>query len=153
MAEDTSQTQCRRRLRHSIPRRRDCEHDRARDHRELPDANFLPNERALEPQQRDTYLRFGLSDRQIEIIGSAFPKRDYYLQSSKGARLFELGLGPVALALCGASSTEDQKSIDRVLTGIDGGDFAERYLTDTGHKWASDLLSGWAPQPNEGDIT
>src|ERR1019366_10377686 len=60
---------------------------------------FLPNERAIEPQITTIYRRFGLNDRQIEIISRATPKRDYYCQSRRGNRLFELGLGEVALAL------------------------------------------------------
>ena len=46
------------------------------------------------------YRRFGLNDRQIEILSRATPKRDYYCQSRRGNRLFELGLGDVALAFC-----------------------------------------------------
>ncbi|MHB1206803.1 MAG: conjugal transfer protein TrbE, partial [Rhodospirillaceae bacterium] len=79
-----------------------------------PQRIFLPNERAIEPQSRTAYEGFGLNERQIELIASAVPKRQYYLQSSAGNRLFELGLGPVALALCGASSATDQAEISRV---------------------------------------
>ena len=68
-----------------------------------PTRIFLPNERAIEPQITAIYRRFGLNDRQIEIIARATPKRDYYCQSRRGNRLFELGLGPVALAFCAAS--------------------------------------------------
>jgi len=42
---------------------------------------FLPNNRAMEPQQKEAYERFGLNKRQIGIISSATPKRDYYFQS------------------------------------------------------------------------
>ena len=80
-----------------------------------PTRIFLPNDRALEPQAKSVYERFGLNSRQVEILATATPKRDYYAQSARGNRLFELGLGPVALALCGASSPEDQKLIDRVV--------------------------------------
>ena len=48
--------------------------------------------------------RFGLNDRQIEILARATPKRDYYCQSRRGNRLFELGLGEVALAFAAVSS-------------------------------------------------
>ena len=41
--------------------------------------------------------RFRLNARQIEILSRATPKRDYYCQSRRGNRLFELGLGEVAL--------------------------------------------------------
>lgn len=36
------------------------------------------------------------------------PQRDYYCQSRRGNRLFELGLSEVGLALCAASSKSDQ---------------------------------------------
>src|SRR6185437_14695159 len=80
-----------------------------------PTRIFLPNDRALEPQARSVYERFGLNDRQIEILSLAAPKRDYYAQTARGNRLFELGLGPVALAFCGAGSPDDQRLIDRCL--------------------------------------
>jgi type IV secretion system protein VirB4 len=38
---------------------------------------LLPNERAIEPQITTIYRRFGLNDRQIEILARALPKRDY----------------------------------------------------------------------------
>src|SRR3546814_7847109 len=43
------------------------------------------------------------------LIAAAQPKRDYYLQSWRGNRLFELGLGPVALAFCAASQTRSEE--------------------------------------------
>ena len=69
-----------------------------------PTRIFLPNERAAEPQIAAIYERFGLNARQIEILSRATPKRDYYCQSRRGNRLFELGLGEVALAFAAASS-------------------------------------------------
>src|SRR3546814_18277263 len=66
-----------------------------------PQRILLPNDRAIEPQSRDAYERFGLNDRHIELVSRATPKRQYYLQSARGHRLFELVLGPLALALCG----------------------------------------------------
>ncbi len=105
-----------------------------------PTRLFLPNERAIEPQITAVYQRFGLNDRQIEILSRAVPKRDYYCQSRRGNRLFELGLGPVALALCAASSKTDQAAIARTLArhGPDG--FAAAWLTHRGVPWAARLL-------------
>src|SRR5215468_5315475 len=80
-----------------------------------PTRLFLPNERAVEPQILSIYQRFGLNDRQIEIIARATPKRDYYCQSRRGNRLFELGLGSIALAFTAASSKADQAAIARLL--------------------------------------
>lgn len=83
-----------------------------------PTRLFLPNERAIEPQITAIYRRFGLNDRQIEIISRATPKRDYYCQSRRGNRLFELGLGEVALALTAASSKSDQAAIAVALASM-----------------------------------
>jgi type IV secretion system protein VirB4 len=55
---------------------------------------FLPNPQATEPQIRTIYEGFGLNSRQIEIVATAQPKRDYYYQSRLGNRLFDLDLGP-----------------------------------------------------------
>ena len=110
---------------------------------------FLPNDRAIEPQARSAYERFGLNDRQIELIAQATPKRHYYLQSRRGNRLFELGLGPIALTLCGASSPADQTRIDRVLTehGVDG--FAAAFLEASGLDWAVALLGDFPSSAQE----
>ncbi|MGM3262746.1 conjugal transfer protein TrbE, partial [Klebsiella pneumoniae] len=40
-----------------------------------PQRILLPNDRAIEPQSRTAYERFGLNDRQIELISRATPKR------------------------------------------------------------------------------
>ena len=75
------------------------------------------------------YRRFGLNDRQIEIIARATPKRDYYCQSRRGNRLFELGLGPLALALCAASSKTDQQAISELVAEHGREGFARAWLT------------------------
>ncbi|MFN5450349.1 conjugal transfer protein TrbE, partial [Bradyrhizobium sp.] len=80
-----------------------------------PTRLLLPNERAIEPQITAIYRRFGLNDRQLEILARATPKRDYYCQSRRGNRLFELGLSEVGLALCAASSKSDQTLIANLV--------------------------------------
>ncbi|MBZ9887385.1 conjugal transfer protein TrbE [Mesorhizobium sp. BR1-1-3] len=105
-----------------------------------PTRLFLPNERASEPQITEIYRRFGLNDRQIEIVARAMPKRDYYCQSRRGNRLFELGLGPIALALCAASSKSDQAAIDRIIAEAGRDHFLEAWLADRGLPWAADLI-------------
>lgn len=113
-----------------------------------PQRIFLPNDRAVEPQARAAYERFGLNDRQIELIACATPKRHYYLQSRRGNRLFELGLGPIALALCGASDTEAPTLIDSLLAEHGRQDFTARFLKARGLDWAADLISQF-PQHGE----
>ncbi|ARP98046.1 conjugal transfer protein TrbE [Pseudorhodoplanes sinuspersici] len=105
-----------------------------------PTRIFLPNERAIEPQITAIYRHFGLNDRQIEIIARATPKRDYYCQSRRGNRLFELGLGPIALAFCAASSKADHAMIDRVLSEHDREAFVAALLAEHELLWAADLI-------------
>jgi len=108
-----------------------------------PQRILLPNDRAIEPQSREAYERFGLNDRQIELVSRATPKRQYYLQSARGNRLFELGLGPIALALCGASDAANQTRIDTMIAEGGQADFAARFLVDAGLDWAADLLGSF----------
>ncbi|PRD40754.1 conjugal transfer protein TrbE [Phyllobacterium phragmitis] len=105
-----------------------------------PTRLLLPNERAIEPQITAIYHRFGLNDRQIEILARATPKRDYYCQSRRGNRLFDLGLSEVGLALCAASSKSDQAAIERIVAehGRDG--FLAAWLRLRGVDWAADLI-------------
>lgn len=105
-----------------------------------PTRLLLPNERAIEPQITAIYRRFGLNDRQIEILARATPKRDYYCQSRRGNRLFELGLSELGLALCAASSKSDQSLIARLVAehGRDG--FLAAWLEARDVGWAIDLL-------------
>jgi type IV secretion system protein VirB4 len=112
---------------------------------------FLPNARAREPQIAAVYRRFGLNDRQIDILAQATPKRDYYCQSRAGDRLFELGLGPVALAFCAASSATDQASIRAVLDQAGPASFGAAWLRHRGLPWAADLLATAPPQQPPGD--
>ncbi|KQT61208.1 MULTISPECIES: conjugal transfer protein TrbE [unclassified Aureimonas] len=101
---------------------------------------LLPNERAIEPQITAIYRRFGLNDRQIEILARATPKRDYYCQSRRGNRLFELGLSDVALALCAASSKSDQAAIAATIAEHGRSGFLSAWLRNRGVGWAADLI-------------
>ncbi|WP_314716954.1 conjugal transfer protein TrbE [Sphingobium yanoikuyae] len=105
-----------------------------------PQRIFLANDRAIEPQARAAYERFGLNERQIELVARATPKRHYYLQSRRGNRLFELALGPVTLALCGASAEGSRGLIDRVLAEHPSEPFAAAFLRARGLSWAAELL-------------
>src|SRR5262249_44421120 len=88
----------------------------------------------------------GLNDRQIEILARATPKRDYYCQSRRGNRLFELGLGEVALAFTAASSKADQAAIADVLAANGRAGFAAAWLRRKGLGWAAELLEPAASQ-------
>jgi type IV secretion system protein VirB4 len=106
---------------------------------------FLPNPQATEPQIRSIYEGFGLNARQIEIVATAEPKRDYYYQSRLGNRLFDLDLRPVALAFVGASTPEDQREMDALLASTPVADFAAGWLRHRGLDWAVQLLDQHSP--------
>ncbi|OYW79809.1 MAG: conjugal transfer protein TrbE, partial [Asticcacaulis sp. 32-58-5] len=105
-----------------------------------PQRLFLPNERAVEPVSQAAYQRMGLNDRQVELIAQAIPKRQYYLQSRRGNRLFDLNLGPLALAICAAASPDDQRMIEAVLDEAGPEGFAPAFLEARGLPWAAGLL-------------
>lgn len=100
----------------------------------------MPNERALEPQIARIYEQFGLNDRQIEILSRATPKRDYYCQSRRGNRLFDLGLGDIALAFTAASSKTDQTRIGELFAAHGRDGFAAAWLSHRKLEWAAELL-------------
>ncbi|MFN5522717.1 conjugal transfer protein TrbE [Bradyrhizobium sp.] len=113
-----------------------------------PTRLFLPNERAIEPQITTIYRRFGLNDRQIEILARSTPKRDYYCQSRRGNRLFELGLGDVALAFTAASAKSDQAAIAEILGQHGRAGFVSTWLKHRGLAWAADIIPDL---PTEGE--
>lgn len=92
---------------------------------------FLPNLYARDPETRLIYERMGLNPRQIDIIASAQPKRDYYYVSEKGQRLYQLALGPMALAFVGAT---DPDSIERMkqLEAQHGAEWVSYWLLEKG---------------------
>ncbi len=105
-----------------------------------PTRIFLPNGNALEERTRKVYESFGLNERQLQILQQSIPKRDYYYQSREGNRLFELGLGELALAFCAAGSPQDQARISHVLNETGRTHFARAYLNERGlGHWADRL--------------
>lgn len=87
---------------------------------------FLPNLTARDEDATALYLRMGLNRRQIGILASAQPKRDYYFVSEQGRRLYSLALGPLALSFVGATSKEDVALIK---------DLERDYGADWVHEW------------------
>ncbi|MBS7546460.1 conjugal transfer protein TrbE [Ancylobacter oerskovii] len=99
----------------------------------------LPNGAAREPGTREFYERIGFNSRQIEIVATALPKREYYVASPVGRRLFDMALGPVALAFAGASGKEDLKQI-RTLHSEHGTAWPRYWLEQRGIAHAAHLL-------------
>jgi type IV secretion system protein VirB4 len=105
-----------------------------------PTRIYLPNPDAATPAQESLYRDLGLNDREISIIQGATAKRHYYVKSSAGSRLFELGLGPVALSFLAApsgSSMEETRRHLEVLIALHGDDWPAVWLEERGHAaWA-----------------
>lgn len=99
----------------------------------------LPNGAAREPGTREFYERIGFNERQIEIVSAAIPKREYYVATPEGRRLFDMSLGPVALSFVGASGKDDLKRI-RTLRSEHGQDWPVHWLEMRGVHNAASLL-------------
>jgi type IV secretion system protein VirB4 len=104
-----------------------------------PTRIFLPNPDALEPSTLELYRSMGLRRREVEIIASATQKRDYYFSSRVGARLFDLGLGPLALEFVagGKESREGRRRRVREMEKRHGSSWPRAWLEEAG-------LSEWA---------
>lgn len=100
----------------------------------------LPNGAAREPGTREFYERIGFNPRQIEIVATATPKREYYVTSPTGRRLFDMALGPVTLSFVGASGKDDLARIAE-LRQAHGPIWPARWLELRGVADADTLLS------------
>ena len=90
---------------------------------------FLPNATAKNEDTALMYKKFGLNDRQIEIIANAVPKRHYYYVSSEGARLFSLALQKLTLAFVAVSDKESIAEIKKLISTYKQ-DWVYKYLED-----------------------
>jgi type IV secretion system protein VirB4 len=100
----------------------------------------LPNGGARETGTREFYERIGFNARQIEIVATAIPKREYYVVSPVGRRLFDMALGPVTLAFVGATGKDDLARIGE-LRQAHGPDWPAGWLQARGVADAETLLS------------
>jgi len=96
-----------------------------------PTKILLPNLTARQDGQRQLYAGMGLNVRQIEIVATATPKRDYYMISPSGRRLIQLALQKKTLAFVGVS---DKDSMSRIkeLCSLHGQDWPWFWLQEKG---------------------
>jgi type IV secretion system protein VirB4 len=88
----------------------------------LPNVEADKSGTASNPGPRDLYQMMGLNETEIGLIKNATPKRHYYYTSPEGRRLFDLALGPIALAFTGVSDKDQLRRVRHL---------AEQY----GHAW------------------
>jgi type IV secretion system protein VirB4 len=106
-----------------------------------PTRFLLPNAMAASPGTAELYRDLGLNEAELELLAGGRPKRDYYLKCPHGSRLFELGLGPVALAFLaapeGMTPQETSARVDE-LRRERGPDWPAAWLAERG-------LAEWLP--------
>lgn len=92
---------------------------------------FLPNIFARDEDTSALYRRMGLNTRQIEILATAIPKRQYYCVSESGRRLYDLALGPLALSFVGATDKESIAAIQSLEANF-GTNWVHKWLENRG---------------------
>ncbi|MEM6559986.1 MAG: conjugal transfer protein TrbE [Planctomycetota bacterium] len=76
---------------------------------------LLPNATAAEPATRTVYERMlGLNARQLRVLASATPKRQYYYTSLRGSRLIDLDMSRTELSLVASSTQPEQLAARRL---------------------------------------
>lgn len=104
---------------------------------QCPTKILLPNKEAHlhgtkeTPGPADLYTMFGLNIKEINILKNAQYKRHYYYKSPLGRRIFELGLGPLALAFTAVSDKEELAEV-RHLVDTHGDDWPLYWLEQKG---------------------
>jgi len=92
---------------------------------------MLANAEAQSEDNARLYKAIGLSSREIELLTYATGKRDYFFISPAGRRLFQLELGPVALAFVAASGQSDRTAI-KELYRLHGSNWVGHWLKRRG---------------------
>ncbi|WP_347889095.1 transporter (plasmid) [Nitrosomonas europaea] len=104
---------------------------------QCPTKILLPNKEADlhgtkdNPGPADLYKVFGLNEREIKVLKTGQYKKHYYYKSPLGRRLFELGLGPLALSFVAVSDKESLATI-RDMQDAHGADWPLYWLQKRG---------------------
>ncbi|HWZ59906.1 MAG TPA: hypothetical protein VNW46_13105, partial [Gemmatimonadaceae bacterium] len=97
-----------------------------------PTRVFLPNADATSVGHLAAYGALGLGARECARLARAVPKRDYYMVTPRGRRLFDLALGPVALAVLGTPVGMTTGDVKRAV---------ERVMAEHGRGWLGAWMS------------
>lgn len=113
---------------------------------QCPTKILLPNKEAdlqgtkENPGPADLYRTFGLNDREINLLKNGQYKRHYYYKSPLGRRLFELGLGPLALSFVAVSDKESLSDIHH-LQETHGANWPLAWLDKQGVDYAQYIIN------------
>lgn len=99
---------------------------------------LLANESAEKEYIRGLYTRFGLNEKQIQLIANAVAQREYYYTSPLGNRMFRLDLGSLAMSYLGRTSLEDIAHA-RALKKTYQKNFGGHWLNYVGNTEMSDI--------------
>jgi type IV secretion system protein VirB4 len=77
---------------------------------------LLPNAESRNTGSRKFYDRIGLNEKGLDILQMSIPKQHYYVMSSLGRRLVDLGMGKVALSWVGVNGREERQIVESVMT-------------------------------------
>ena len=116
-----------------------------------PTKILLPNAESRSPGSREFYQRVGLNERELEILQVSVPKQHYYMVSSLGRRLMDLGIGRVALSWVGVNGREERQLVESVIEEFPS-DWRSEWLRLRGlPKWADylDRMEVDSQQPKE----
>lgn len=94
-----------------------------------PTKIYLPNPEAANDSLAGFYRQLGLNGRQITMLAVAVKKKHYYLTSGQGRRMFDLGLGPAALAFIGTSGKEEVARAQSLMAEH-GTDWVPRWMEE-----------------------
>jgi len=101
-----------------------------------PTKVLLPNAEAANPASRQFYESIGLNEREISVVQTSIPKRQYYVVSPIGRRSIALGMGGVGLSFVGVNSREERQLVEDTITKY-GEDWQSAWLRMRG-------LGDWA---------
>ena len=96
-----------------------------------PTRIFLPNPDAAEPDTAALYRWLGLNEAEVARLARARKKRDYYVRSPSGARMFDLALGRLEMAFLG---TLPGRSADETVRE------SARLAETEGERWPAEWL-------------
>lgn len=102
---------------------------------ECPTKILLPNNEIYTPVVKRNYEKLGLNENEINIIGSATPKKHYFIMKKTDRRVIDLGLDsrPALLSLIGQSGIEINKVADTYKNRY-GNEFAKHWWKYVGEK-------------------